>query len=233
MARGVRRPPSPTLCALLGLGEPDHRAPRSGVLCRLTGSAPRLPLSATWGVPSIIEEGTPEGQEPSRHTPVRVCGTASSRTPSTAAARPCGRVDLLRRLFVSASKARAPSSPPPEDPPRQGLGSRQTPTSSGSPAPKSGRPSARDALSRSVQPTSCHEYPANLQLPSWPLSRPRPAARSDLRSRARLHAVVGLSSPLAPQNLCRHLRPRVAWRCASPHQLQPPSPPFRVDPSGR
>lgn len=66
--------------------------------------------------------------------------------------------------------ARTPASPPPEDPPCQGLGSRRT-ASAFERAPRRECGRARDALPRSLQPTSCHEHPRNSQLPGTTLAR--------------------------------------------------------------
>lgn len=127
--------------------------------------------------------------------------------------RPSGpRASVVHRWLED----RAPSSPPPLDPPCQGLGPRLRASASGSCAPKSARPLARDALSRSLQPTSCHEHPTTSLLPRRTLARPCPAARPGLLCRARSHASVGPCSPLAPKDRCRCLRPRVVVRCA-PH----------------
>lgn len=77
--------------------------------------------------------------------------------------------------------------------------------------------------------TSTHRVPNSRAGRSRDLD-PRLASTS--LTRARSHAAVGPSSPLAPKHLCRCLRPRVMWPCAWSHQLSPPSPPLRVDPAG-
>jgi len=179
-----------------------------------------------------IEGRTPAGQEPSHPTPVRACGTSCPRTPSTAAARPCGRVDLEHQLFANTSRTEHPLH-------RRRWTRRIKDLGHGSalvPQPGALRRARLLGQRCSFTVSATDQFVTSTQRPpcsrAWRFRAPDrrlAQASCDARTRTRRWAH-------AP----RRRRSTVAgafdpgWWCdvRRLHQLQPPSPPFRVDPSG-
>jgi hypothetical protein len=179
-----------------------------------------------------IEGSTPAGQEPSHPAPVRARGTSDSRTPSTAAARPCGRVDLVHQLFADTSRTEHPLH-------RRRWTRRVKDLGRGSALVPRARVLRR---ARAPWPEMLFHGLCNRPVVT---STQRPPCSRAWRSRAPDQRFAQASCAARARtrrwaHAPRRRRSTVAgafdpgWWCdvRRLHQLQPPSPPFRVDPSG-
>lgn len=122
--------------------------------------------------------------------PVKERSAQRPRTPSIVATRPCGRADCQHRRLIAFA-----DNPSTRFTVRGGLAMSRTESQRTASTGEVLRPKAkgspmRDALSRSLQPTSIHEHPQTSRLPSLALARFRPMRRPPALFRVRLHALV-------------------------------------------
>jgi len=109
--------------------------------------------------------------------PVKERSAQRPRTPSIASPRPCGRANPRIQRFMAFSVGSSTRFAIRGGPAVSGTGSQRVASTAAARHPKALGSPVRDALLRSLQPTSCHEYPPISQLPSVALARFRSLLR--------------------------------------------------------